>query len=94
MDDPRVRDAISRLSLDSTYGGENEAKQIFHIKDDHAFVWNRKESTILVVSLNKDQGKEENPVQTISLTDSPMFEVEKICSSLSGDYYYSAKYFD
>lgn len=83
MDDPRVKSALSRLSLDSSYVGEDEAKQILHVKDDHAFIWSRKDSSLLAIGLNQQQ-QEDNPVQTISLTDSPMFEVERICSSLSG----------
>ena len=87
MDDPRVQEAISRLRLDSGYGGdggESDAKQIFHVKDDHAFLWNRRDSNILAVALNTNN-REENPVQILSLTDSPIFEVERICSSLSGE---------
>ena len=93
MDHPVVRDAISRLALDSVYGTENDAKEIFHVKDDHAFVWSRKDSNLLVVSLSnaETQGNKEGNglVQTISLTDSPVFEVERISSSLSGEITFS-----
>ncbi len=58
MDRPEVQRALSELRT-SIGGSDNDAgedaRQILAAKDDHVFVWNRRDFSLLAICLN--QGK-------------------------------------
>ena len=86
MDDPQVIAAIS--SLNSVYNrNEDESKRIIASKDDHVFIWNHADSSILAVYLNKEVNETnlcEGRIQTFQITDTPTFDVDTVLPSPTG----------
>ena len=61
MDDPRVVSAISALGEASSKSDEaasDSARQLIHARDDHLFVWNRADSNVIAVALDRGAGRE------------------------------------
>ncbi|CAB4067545.1 NUP88 [Lepeophtheirus salmonis] len=59
---------------------EDESTEILESKDDHIFVWDSKSSMIICIHL----GESDPPVQKFSLTDPPMFSVNRLEVSRGG----------
>ena len=77
----KLHESLKKLVGPPTDESENLAKQIFCIRDDLCFLWNAKQSHLLVISIEKTQ---ESTVTTIIPTDTPLFEVEKVTLSCTG----------
>lgn len=54
--------------------------QLLQARDDHVFVWNRAEQCLLAVNSES----EKVPIQKLSLTDCPLFDVEALTVSRTG----------
>ena len=54
--------------------------QLIQARDDHVFVWNRAEQCLLAVNTSPSES-EKCPVQTLGLTDCPLFDVEALAVS-------------
>ena len=68
MDDPRVVSAISALGEASSKSDEetsDSARQLIHARDDHLFVWNRSDSSVIAVALDRGGVDIGDPVQVV-----------------------------
>jgi len=57
-----------------------DSLQLVQARDDHVFVWNRADQNILAINTSPSE-TEKCPVQTLNLTDCPLFDVEGLVVS-------------
>ena len=72
----------SQLGSASGRSGDR-ALQLLQARDDHVFVWSRAGQTLLAVNTSPSES-EKNPLQTLALTDCPLFDVEGLTISRTG----------
>lgn len=80
LNDSILSSVVRQLGPGQSLRSSDSCLQLVQARDDHVFVWNRVEQCLLAVNTSPAES-EKCPVQTLRLTDCPLFDVEAVAVS-------------